>query len=151
MAGYDRLTPEGKKFLKEIDEMKRLVCHVGFQQGEASGGGASVADIAMFNELGTSNMPSRPFMRQSVEENTEQISAMCKAQLQAIARGASARDALTALGVMQKGLIQNQIVSGSFAPNAKATVKMKGSAQPLINSGRMRQSVTFTVEEKGSG
>ena len=165
MAGHDKITPEGKKFFKEIEALRKLQVRVGFQQGEASTeSGADIVDVAMWNELGTANSPARPFLRQSVDNNEARIIAMCKAQLQAIARGdTDAKGALQAIGAMQKGLIQDTIRNGSFAPNAPITVnggwmwrngkafyvKGKGSNKPLIDTGRMRQSVNFVIQEKG--
>ena len=31
---HDRLTPEGKKFFKEIEKLKKMQVRVGYQQGE---------------------------------------------------------------------------------------------------------------------
>ena len=148
-SGYDRITPDGKKFYKEIAELARLKLHVGFQHGETEDNSAAdIADIAMWNELGTSNIPPRPFIRQSVDNNASRITAMCKTQLQGIAKGTgTAQSAYESIGVMQKGLIQNEILNGGFTPNAPATIKRKGSAQPLIDTGKMRQSVTFETVE----
>ena len=36
MSGHDRLTPEGEKFLREINELKSKKVFVGFQSGEAA-------------------------------------------------------------------------------------------------------------------
>jgi hypothetical protein len=139
-------------FYKEIDELKKLQVRVGFQHGEETDedSGADLADVAMWNELGTAHSPPRPFLRQSVDNNASRINAMCSAQLRAIARGEkTANDALKALGVLQKGLVQSEINDGAFEPNAPSTIKKKGSSKPLIDSGRMRQSVNFVIKPKG--
>lgn len=151
MAGYDRLTPEGRRFFQEIEELKKLELHVGFQHGETyDDDDADIADVAMWNELGTANSPARPFIRQSVDNNASRINSMCRAQLQGIARGEkSAQDALQALGNMQKALVQDTIRNGDFVPNAESTIKKKKSSKPLIESGRMRDSVNFTIQAKG--
>lgn len=151
MAGYDRLTPQGKRFFKEIDELKKLEVRVGFQHGEETDeeSGADLADVAMWNELGTPHSPSRPFMRQSVDNNSSKINAMCKSQLQAIAHGKTAREALEAIGTMQKALIQDTIRNGDFEPNAPSTIRKKKSNTPLINTGRMRQTVNYFIQPKG--
>ena len=165
MPGRDKVTPNGKEFFKQIAELNKLQVRVGFQQGAASGeGGADIVDIAAWNELGTAHSPPRPFLRQSIENNASRITSMCKAQLKKIVKGeATARDALQAIGVMQKGLVQKEIKSGGFEPNAPITIeggwmtrngksffiKGKKSAQPLIDTGRLRQSVNFVIQEKG--
>jgi len=157
MAGHDKITPEGKAFYKQIEELQKNQVRVGFQHGEETDEetGADLADIAMWNELGTEYIPARPFLRQSVDDNAERISSACKSQLRAIVRGEkTAKDVLQTLGVMQKGLIQKTIKSGGFEPNAPRTVKKKtkgkgGKTTPLIDTGRMRQSVNFVIKPKG--
>jgi len=55
------------------------------------------------------------------------------------------------IGIFQKDLVQEKITNGSFAPNAPSTVMAKGSSKPLIDTGRMRQSVNYVIQQKGSG
>ena len=63
--------------------------------------------------------------------------------------GASGEQILKKIGIFQKDLIQEKITEGEFAPNAASTVKKKGSSKPLIDTGRMRQSVNYVIKEKG--
>lgn len=79
MAGAkDRWTSKGKNFMKELDELCGLKVCVGFQSQDSknkrkkkSGSDKEVTnlDVAMWNELGTQYMPSRPFMRNSIDKN----------------------------------------------------------------------------------
>ena len=152
MAGHDKITTAGKKFKAEIEKLANLEVRVGFKHGEETDAdsGADIADIAMWNEVGTSNgIPSRPFMRQSVDNNASRINAACKSLLQKLTRGETdAQGVLQTLGAMQKGLMQDEIVRGVFVPNAPSTKKRKKSDRPLIDTGRMRQSVDFTIKPK---
>lgn len=166
MRGHDKITPKGKAFFKHIEEFEKLQVRVGYQQGKASDSdsGADIVDIAVWNELGTEHSPARPFLRQSIENNASLIAATCKEQVVKIVKGKiTAKEALNNLGIMQKGLIQNEIKKGDFEPNAPITVKggwitrngqsffIKGkkSNQPLIDTSRLRQSVNYVIEEKG--
>lgn len=157
MAGHDRITSEGARFLAEINNLKKLQVRVGFQRGKAKGKDHSgnetdvdMCDIAMFNELGTSTSPSRPFMRQSVDRNAEKINRFLKAQMQRMKNGqATAEDVMKAIGTFMKGLVQAEIRDGEFEPNAPSTVSKKGSSKPLIDTGHMRQSVNFVICRKG--
>ena len=164
MPGRDKITPQGKDFFKQIAELEKLQVRVGIQQGAASDDGADMVDIAMWNELGTAHAPARPYLRQSVEKNKSTITEMCKQQLVAIVRGqATAEKALQAIGAMQVGLVQNEIRNGGFAPNAPITVeggwmtrngkaffiKGKKSNRPLIDTGRLRQSIKYVIQAKG--
>ena len=66
-------------------------------------------------------------------------------------QGKSAEQVLKEIGIFQKDLIQEKITEGSFTPNAASTVRKKGSNKPLIDTGRMRQSVNYVIKKKGSG
>jgi len=154
MAGHDRITPAGKAFFKQLEELAKLQVRVGIQQGKAeTDEGVDMVDIAMFNEVGTAHIPARPFIRQSADSNKTIIEKMCKAQLQKVAQGGSAAQALNAIGAMQVGLIQDTITrSKEWAePNADSTIEKKGSDVPLIDTSRLLQSVSYVVVSKGGG
>ena len=148
----DRLTPEGQRFFRELAELKELEVRVGFQRGEAQEeDGTDICDVAAYNELGTDHIPARPFIRQSVDDNESKIKSFLKAQVKDFGKGKSAEQMLKEIGIFQKDLMQDKITSGSFAPNADSTIKKKGSSKPLVDTGRMRQSVNYVIQKKGSG
>lgn len=147
----DKVTADGKKLQKILKELADKEVRVGFQQGKATEeDGTDICDIAAWNELGTVNMPSRPFLRMSVDDNSDKINSFMSAQKRSIIKGESADRILKKIGIFQKDLIQEKITEGSFAPNAPSTIKAKGSSKPLIDTGRMRQSVNFEIKQKGS-
>jgi hypothetical protein len=145
----DTVTADGKKFEKMLQELKDKEVRIGIQQGETSDDGVDLVDIAMFNELGTVHIPSRPFLRDSVDANADQINNFLQSMKKELLRGGSAEDVLKKIGVFQKGLIQKQIVSGNFTPNSEATIKKKGSDTPLVDTWRMRQSINYVIQQKG--
>lgn len=145
----DTITAEGKEFEKLLKELGQLEVRIGIQQGEASEDGVDLVDIAMFNELGTVHIPSRPFLRDSVDANADQINSFLQSMKKEILRGGSAEDVLKKIGVFQKGLIQEQIVKGDFEENSEATKRRKGSDTPLVDTGRMRQSINYVIQQKG--
>ena len=143
------LTPEGKRYFKELKKLKKLEVQVGFQAGEAKEeNGVDIAEIAAYNELGSSGTPARPFMKQSFENHEDQLRAACATVEKKIQGGATAEEALETLGVFCKGLVQQEIVDGGFAPNAPSTIARKGSDQPLIDTGTMRQSVNYVIKPR---
>lgn len=148
----DKVTADGRRFQKMLKEMAEMEVRVGFQRGKATeDNGTDVCDIAAWNELGTVNMPSRPFLRKSVDENESKIKNFLQSKKKDLVRGVSAEKVLKEIGIFQKDLIQEKITEGDFAPNAESTIKKKGSSKPLIDTGRMRQSVNFVIQKKGSG
>lgn len=149
-GGWDRMTPEGERFFAQIEELKRNQVFVGFQAGQvADDKGVDMAQIAMFNELGTSTAPARPFLRDSVDENEDVIRDQCGKELKKLTTGATAEAVLKRVGALGVRLVQEKIESGSFEPNAPSTIKKKGSDKPLIDTGRMRQSVKYVVKRRG--
>lgn len=148
----DKITSDGKKLERLLKELGEKQVRVGFQHGKATEeDGTDICDIAAWNELGTVNMPSRPFLRMSVDENEAKIKAFLRSQKKNILSGASGEQVLKEIGIFQKDLVQEKITNGSFAPNAPSTVMAKGSSKPLIDTGRMRQSVNYVIQQKGSG
>ena len=148
----DRITGDGKRLLDSMKELKELEVRVGFQSGkDTQEDGTDICDIAAWNELGTEHMPSRPFIRNSVDNHSDEINSFLMEKRNDLVNGASARKVLNEIGIFQKDLIQTEIVNGSFEPNAEATIKKKGSSKPLIDTGRMRQSVNYVVQKKGKG
>lgn len=148
----DRMTAEGRRFQKMLEELAEKEVRIGFQHGEATEeDGTDICDVAAWNELGTERMPSRPFLRKSVDENGERINSFLRSKKDDIVRGVPAERILNEIGIFQKDLIQEKITEGSFEPNKESTVRKKGSSKPLIDTGRMRQSVNYVIQKKGSG
>lgn len=148
MSGVeDRWTPEGRRFMAELRKLASKQVNIGFQSGDTVDG-VEIVDIAAFNELGTEDIPSRPFIRGSVDNNKEKIGQFMVQEASEIQQGKSAAQVLKAVGVFQKGVVQEEITNGNFVPNLPATIKRKGSDKPLIDTGRMRQSVQYTITDK---
>jgi len=135
---------------------------VGFPAGEAD---SDVINRAVWNNFGTRGgasgggwggpIPERPFMQNAMRNNRSAYKAAMEAAAKTIIREAALgegpvkgkRKALGKLGVKAQGDIQAEITSLSSPPNSPVTIELKGSSKPLIDSGEMRSSVTFQVEE----
>lgn len=147
--GFTDLTPEGKRYFKELERLSKLEVQVGFQAGEKTyEDGTDLVDVAAYNEYGTSDTPPRPFMKQSFENHEGELQKACDRVNQTLNKGGTAEVGLKELGVFVKGLVQSEIVDGGFAPNAPSTIEKKGSAQPLIDTSTMRQSVNFVIKKR---
>ena len=143
------VTPEGKRFLSEIKKLTESVIHVGFQADQSHyENGTDLVDVAAYNEFGASDIPARPFMKQSFENHEPELKAACTAAYQKVSAGGTAEQALKELGAFAKGLIQEEIANGSFEPNAPSTIRKKGSERPLIDTGFMRQSVNYVIKKE---
>ena len=143
-----KLTGQGQKYVKELEKLRNMEIHVGFQSGDGSyDDGADVAEIAAYNEYGSSDTPARPFMKQSWESHESDLKQVCQQANNVIANGGTAEQACKIIGVAGVGFVQQEIVDGNFAPNAPSTIAKKGSAHPLIDTSRMLQSVKYVVKK----
>lgn len=108
----------------------------------------TVASIAAVHEFGApkARIPERSFLRSAIDESRELLERTAKNVAGSVARGTlTANQAAARLGLVAQARVQRKIVDGPFAPNAPFTVRQKGSSRPLIDSGQMRQSVTYEV------
>lgn len=148
--GFQNMTPEGERYFRQLQKLTELEVRVGFQSGEDNyEDGAELVEVAAYNELGGSDRPARPFMKQSFENHENELRQAGQMANDILGNGGSAEQALNRVGVVAKGIVQSEIREGSFAPNAPSTISRKGSSQPLIDTGHMRQSVNYVVKRKG--
>jgi hypothetical protein len=140
---------------KFLDRIKRAltgkrerVVNVGFPSSAKEPDGTSTALIAAVHEYGNEHVPERAFMRTSLQKNRGRYSALNGQNLKKVLNGGMSVDAaLGQLGLMASSDIKEQIKNGSYAPLKAATIKRKGSSKPLIDTGQMRQSVTYELEK----
>ncbi|RIX97169.1 hypothetical protein D3218_19100 [Aureimonas flava] len=100
-------------------------------------------------------VPERPFMRNAMRSNRDKYQRAMAAAARRILRGIMAgengatlkREALERLGALAQGDIQKEITSLRSPPNSPLTIALKGSSNPLIDTGEMRAAVTWTIED----
>lgn len=109
--------------------------------------GETVANVAAYNEYGTNHIPSRPFMRQTADKHGKEWGNFAQKATNRVIDGMSADQAKELLGNKAEGDMKAMVTGGSFAPNAPNTIKQKGSATPLIDTGRMRNSISHRVKD----
>lgn len=92
------------------------------------------------------NIPERSFLRSTFDEkNDEWYQYSLKLLREVIAGKTTAHEFGEKLGAKIQRDIQRKMRDMSSPPNAPSTVAMKGANNPLIDSGRLRQSVTYKV------
>lgn len=135
--------------MKALEDIARKMgggaVSVGFMNGATYPDGTGVAEVAYFNEFGTSRTPSRPFFRRMIADKSPTWPAqMAKAAKAAKYDGAKV---LALMGEEIKGQLQASIRDMQSPPLADSTVKAKGFAKPLIDTGHMLNSITYDVEQ----
>ena len=116
---------------------------IGFFESAKYPSGEYVAQVARYNEFGTLNIPMRPFFRNAINKNIKKWYATLQ---NCINQNATPSKALSIVGEVARADIIQSITSLNAPPNAQSTIKQKGSANPLIDTGLMRRSVTYKVK-----
>ena len=138
-------------FQNKITSLKNISIKVGFpsesKESESTDQeGVSALTKATVNNFGIS-VPKRPFMNIAFAKNKKNYTKIVKKQLSKVEK-VDYKVFLNKLGIKAQGDVQREITALRSPANSEATVKAKGSSNPLINSGHMLQSVTFIVKAK---
>jgi len=111
----------------------------------------TVAQIGFWHEFGAenANIPERSFIRSTINGKAKEIKAVSRAQLKKVINGVTTTEkGLGILGAFTAGLIQEKFTSNNWAPNTAKTELRKGSSAPLIDTGQLRQSISYEVKAK---
>ncbi len=132
---------------RELERAKGREVAVGILQGSVDSEGASIAEYATYNEFGTDDVPSRPFMAMSFDENKADIEADFNRQGKAMVEGKrTANEALTVIGQKHAARVQNTITGRDITPKlADSTIKAKGSTKTLVDTGAMTNAVQIEL------
>ena len=153
-----------ENILKEVEKLKSMCIKVGVTEdvgSQTAEGGATLAQIASWNELGVLGppmsqngggkwfIPPRPFIRGFADNKREQIAKTLE-KLGGLVTGGKlkAETAIARLGEYGQSGIKSYIRNGAFTPNADSTIAKKGSSKPLIDNGTLRNSIRYQIMHK---
>lgn len=108
----------------------------------------SIAEVAAYNEFGTNKIPSRPFMRQTMAKGQRKFNNTTDKLIAAIQQGKM--DVIVALNLIGSVIarsMERNLTIGPWTPNAEKTVLRKKSSRPLIDTRKLRGSITWRVDE----
>lgn len=94
-------------------------------------------------------VPPRPFLEPGIEKHLDLVESGMKAALQDVLDGGDGRTQRERLGATMAAKVQAYFQEDNgWPPNAPSTIKKKGSAQPLVDTGALRQSITYIIRPK---
>ena len=142
------MTPKGAKAMEAITWLVNHEVRAGLQRGNSKyEDGTDVLDVAITNEFGTSKIPSRPFMEQSLERNKDDYHKECEVIFASAIEGKKVDVLLELLSEKLKYDIQDEIDTKDFVPNAPYTIAKKGFDFPLYETGLLQKSINNYVKE----
>ena len=134
-----------RRLLREAGKGSVSGVKVGFFSTARYEDGTPVAAVAAWNEFGTETIPERPFFRNALAESERSVGRILQAGLDTKKMVVDEQLA-GRVGAHVQGKIQDSITSLKEPPNAPETVRRKGSSDPLLDTGTLRNSVTWQVE-----
>ena len=114
------------------------------------------AELAYIHSHGAAmhNIPPRPFLEPAIEANINPIIEIQKKGLQgALAfKPNEIKSAMKALGLFGQSAVKDWFTDprNNWAPNAPATIHRKGSDRPLIDTGQLRNAITYVIRPKNA-
>jgi hypothetical protein len=111
-------------------------------------GGGEELEKAVANEFGTEKIPERPFMRQTFDRFFKELQKLkSEGMNRVVYDGTKPSVELSRVGAFYQNKVRTEIStkSGGFEPNADITIKRKGSETPLLDTGKMIQSIKVDV------
>jgi hypothetical protein len=121
-------------------------------KGSLASEGTPIWQYMLYNEEGTSTIPSRPFMQTAFDDNVEKYERMTDEGLrQIVTTRGSLRNLLTRVAVEMHNDIKRSIATGDFEDNSEATIERKGSSRPLFDTGAALSAVAFEVRTPRNG
>ena len=109
--------------------------------------GTHIAEVAAIQEFGTQDIPSRPALRSAIEDADDELR-------QVMRQGLDPRKMIVdtelaqRMGNQLRQEIRRKIENWTQPPNAPGTVEQKGKNDPLVDTGRLRDSVQVEVGEE---
>lgn len=141
---------------KNLMKGQSLAVKVGFFEDAVYGeenDNLPVAQVAQWQEEGTDMIPMRPFigagfMIKEIEKH-KWITPQVNQWIDAIARGRMSWTQLyNHLGPIFVQMMQKEIEKWQIPMNAPLTVELKGFNDPLIDTGKMMDSVNYRLGRK---
>ena len=139
----------GKKLKAFVEKAKKAQgvrgVEVGFYSTSRYEDGTPVTNVAAGNEFGTEYIPERPFFRLAIAQMEESIPKVIE---QSVDPETMVIDPITAerVGLKAQSEIQSSITKLREPENAPSTIRRKGSSNPLVDTGFMREQVSYVVE-----
>lgn len=151
----ERNGPGLKGLQMSIEDLRNSDVLVGIPEQENSRRGGGIGNAALLyihtNGSPVRHIPARPVIEPAIQAdgNRELIAAQLKLAGKAILDkdAAAAETHLRKAGQIGANVSKRWFTDprNNWAPNAPSTIRAKGSDQPLIDTGALRQAITWVI------
>ena len=110
--------------------------------------GTSLVEVATRHEFGDGSIPQRSFLRSTVSENeTGYRDVMAGLAKRVVNQKDTPEQAMGKLGQTVVSDVQKKIAEGIQPELSPETIQRKKSSKPLIDTGHLRQSITWEIND----
>lgn len=136
----------GEKLNRLKNKLKGTSIAVGYFKGLLYDNNIPMVQIASWNEFGTETIPPRPFMRNSIRNNRKKWIKLYRDRIirNKLNINRSSNYIANIMVVDVKTSIDKQL----NPPNRPSTIEEKKSSHPLIDTGRLNNSLTYEITAK---
>lgn len=145
MIDFQKAQDEISKALGGLVTKKFVTVGIHETADQPEGADITMATLGAIQNFGTEdgNIPAREWLIPGVRSGDKEY-------IETIGEGIANQDdpdkTLEQVGLLAVGYTQQYITDLQDPPNAPSTIRQKGSSNPLIDTGQMRQSVTHLVQ-----
>lgn len=152
-GGNDRLWRSILKRVEKADGPHVQVGVLASKGGSADHDGISMVELAAVHEFGApgAGIPERSFIRRTFHEKRKELGAITgRLAKQVLTKSLEVPRALDMLGAWGANEVKNTIAKGPHIPPPlkPATIARKGSSRPLVDTGRLLNSIQWEVKRK---
>lgn len=145
------------KKLLEIEKQLRLAKKYSVDIGliadkvgdKVYGDGQSVLEVGFSHEYGVGQKHKRSFIRMPVKVHHKDIGKFILKEFEKISEGKqTAEKAIGRIGVKVTNIIKGAFRTngyGNWEPDSAYTIERKGSSQTLVDTGMLRNSITWRI------
>jgi phage gpG-like protein len=148
--------------LRSLQELARRDVLVGIteersERDDPEAGTLGNASLAYIHEHGSvlNSIPARPFLEPGIQDARDILVGMFEQAAQAALNGKEevSLRALDKAGLVAQNAVRAKITAGPFTPLAASTLasrrrRGRTGTKPLIDTGQLRNSITYVVREK---
>jgi len=116
----------------------------------------TLVDVAVIHEFGTSTIPQRSFLRSTYAENKKKIPRAFEAEARRALKKKEwdPEEIMERIGIWFQGLVVKKFTNNDW-PALKDPTRggknKKGNATPLVDTGQLRQAISYQVIKTKSG
>lgn len=149
LIGRQQVEQAMKDLAQRLEREQRVL--VGVPEGSGSyEDGLTIATVAAVNNFGSADgrIPARPFLQPPVEEGAPMYRRLAEVMLPRVLSGEmEMRTLLEQMGNLAEGHVKQYITDLRVPKNADSTIAKKGSDNPLVHDGHLRQSIRYVIDD----